>query len=167
MVVILMGVAVLAIILLAYQASQAAATGGCQVITGCTITYDESTWPSGDTTWNVCRAIARAEGANIKDSNPDRLNNPGDISDGGATYGFETHSGSAVTNFPDKQTGWRYLYNKIRSAFIDETSNVYSPNMTWTQFAEKWAGDWQSWVANVTGPLNVSPDDRVGDYFGT
>src|SRR5258708_26462293 len=80
------------------------------------ITFDESTWPSGDRVWNVCRAIARAEGANIEGSNPDRLNNPGDISDGGLTYGFEWHSGSSVTKFPDKQTGWQWLYSKISNA---------------------------------------------------
>src|SRR5260370_32854808 len=77
------------------------------------ITVDESTWPSGDRVWNVCRAIARAEGANVQGSNPDRLNNPGDISDGGLKYGFEFHSGSSITKFPDKQTGWVWLYQKI------------------------------------------------------
>jgi hypothetical protein len=138
---------------------------GIQPVTCCNITNDPATWPSGDRVWNVCRAIAVAEGANVAGSNPDRLNNPGDISDGSATYGFEAHSGSAVTKFPDKQTGWQWLYNKINNAFVLGQSAVYSPDMTWTGFAQKYAGDWQDWVTNVTGPLNVSPDDRVGDYF--
>jgi hypothetical protein len=162
---LLIGAAVLAVVLF-YGLTSQAATGGCNSVT-CNITADESTWPSGDVVWNVARAIARAEGANVAGTVPDTLNNPGDISDGGATYGFEMHSGSAVTHFPDKQTGWQWLYNKLHNAFVLGQSHVYSPNMTWTDLAQKWAGDWQNWVTNVTGPLNVSQDDRVGDYFGT
>jgi len=129
-----------------------------------TITFDESTWPSGDRVWNVCRAIARAEGANVEGSNSDRLNNPGDISDGGLKYGFEFHSGSSITKFPDKETGWAALYGKI-SNIVAGNSTVYSPSMTWTQFAQKYAGNWQPWVANVTGSLGVSSDETVGSYF--
>src|SRR5260370_8915636 len=129
-----------------------------------TITFDESTWPSGDRVWNVCRAIARAEGANVEGSVPDRLNNPGDISDGGLTYGFEPHSGSSVTDFPDKQTGWQWFYNKI-SNIVAGKSHVYSPSMTWTELAKKYAGNWRPWVANVTGSLGVSPAETVGSYF--
>lgn len=131
----------------------------------CEITFDPATWPSGDRVWNVCRAIAHAEGADVEGSNPDKLNNPGDISDGALTYGFEFHSGSSITKFPDKQTGWKWLYDKISGAFVDGQSHVYSPSMTWTEFAQKYAGDWRNWVANVTGPLGVNPEERVGDYF--
>lgn len=129
------------------------------------ITNDPNTWPSGDNIWNVARAIAMAEGANVSGSNPDRLNNPGDISDGYSTYGGEAHSGSNITQFPDKVTGWQHLYNKLKN-ISNGNSSVYSVDWTWTQFAQKWAGDWQDWVNNVTEILSVSPDDRVGDYFG-
>ncbi len=129
-----------------------------------TITFDESTWPSGDRVWNVCRAVARAEGANREGSNPDRLNNPGDISDGAATYGFEFHSGSSITKFPDKQTGWQWLYDKW-SNIVDGKSKRYSPQMTWTKLAQTWAGNWQPWLNIVTGSLGVSPNETVGSYF--
>lgn len=129
------------------------------------ITNDPATWPTGDKIWDVCRAIAMAEGANVPGSNPDRLNNPGDISDGSLTFGSEIHSGSSVTKFPDKQTGWKWLYSKIKTDFVDGGSMIYSPDMTWTQFAQKYAGDWQDWVANVTSELGISETDRVGDYF--
>ncbi|SRR6266851_615274 len=128
------------------------------------ITFDESTWPSGNRVWNVCRAIARAEGANVEGSNPDRLNNPGDISDGGLKYGFEFHSGSSITRFPDKQTGWAWLYQKV-SNIVAGKSTVYSASWTWTKLAQKWAGNWKPWVAIVTGSLGVSPDETVGSYF--
>jgi len=38
----------------------------------CGITNDAATWPTGDKIWDVCRAIAIAEGANVAGSNPDR-----------------------------------------------------------------------------------------------
>ena len=129
------------------------------------ITHDPATWPTGDVIWNICCAIASAEGANIEGSVPDRLNNPGDISDGAQTYGFEPHSGSNVTRFPDKAVGWQWLYNKVQN-IQQGGSTVYSPSMTWTQIAQKWAGNWQSWVANVSGFLGVSPDSRFSDYTG-
>ena len=46
-----------------------------------TITNDPATWPTGDRSWDLARAIAQTEGASIAGSVPDRLNNPGDISD--------------------------------------------------------------------------------------
>ena len=127
------------------------------------ITNDTSTWPTGDRVWDICRAIAIAEGANIAGSNPDRLNNPGDISDGSSIYSYENHSGSEVTKFPDKQTGWEWLYRKI-SNILQGNSTVYQNTMTWTQFAQKYAGNWQSWVNNVTNELGVSPNDIIGNY---
>ncbi len=128
------------------------------------ITFDESTWPAGDRIWNVCRAIARAEGANIEDSNPDRLNNPGDISDEAVIYGFEFHSGSSITKFPDKQTGWNSLYRKIQRIATGHSA-VYLASMTWPEFAQKWAANWRPWVAEVTGSLGVDPDETIGSYF--
>jgi hypothetical protein len=128
------------------------------------ITNDPATWPTGDNLWSVARAIAFAEGANIAGSNPDRLNNPGDISDDYALYGGEPHSGSDVTRFPDKQTGWNTLRNKLYRA---ETglSKVYHPQMTWQQLAQKWAANWQPWLATVTARLGVQPSDAIGDYY--
>lgn len=166
MVIYVIVAAIVLLLVVSIGEGSAQASMGCNQM-ACNITFDENTWPSGDIIWNVARAIARAEGANRQGTNPDRLNNPGDISDGGATYGVEQHSGSFITKFPDKQTGWQWLYKKLQNAFVAGQSLVYKPDMTWTQLAQKWAGDWQPWVATVTGSLNVSPDDRVGDYFGT
>jgi hypothetical protein len=135
-----------------------------EVVAG--MTSDPTTWPSGDRIWDIARAIAFAEGANVAGSNPDRLNNPGDISDGAATYGAESHSGSSVTHFPDKNTGWQWLYDKL-TRISNRQSSVYSPDFTWTQIAQKWAGDWQSWVTNVTRNLGVTEDSTFGDYVNS
>lgn len=128
------------------------------------ITHDPTTWPTGDKIWDVCRAIAIAEGANVENSNPDKLNNPGDLSDGFAMYGGEPHSGSDVTKFPNKETGWKWLYGKIERA-KEGKSSVFLPTMTWLQFAKKYAGDWQNWVNNVTRELGVKETDIFGDFF--
>lgn len=127
-------------------------------------THDPSTWPTGDKIWDVARAIAFAEGANVANSVPDRLNNPGDLSDDYDVYGGESKDGSNVTHFPTKFDGWYALRNKLYRASIG-ISHVYKPSMTWTQFAQKWAGNWQAWVTNVTRQLGVSPDAVVGEFF--
>lgn len=129
------------------------------------ITNDPSTWPSSDRIWMVCCAIASAEGAATLGSVPDRLNNPGDISDGSSIYPGESHSGSIVTHFPDKGTGWQWLYKKVQN-IQNRNSQVYSPDMSWTQIAQKWAGNWQSWEDNVCAFLGVSPDSKFSDYTG-
>lgn len=167
MAIFLLLIIVAAVALIFVQQGNAASLGDNVSGTCGAITNDPSTWPTGDSVWDVCRAIAVAEGANIHGSNPDRLNNPGDISDGAGQFGFENHSGSAVTKFPDKQTGWNWLHDKIQHAFVDGTSQVYNADMTWTQFAQKYAGDWQNWLDNVTLQLGIDSESRVGDYFGT
>jgi hypothetical protein len=137
------------------------------IVTGVSmsITSDMNTWPGGDRIWNICRAIAFAEGAHRAGSVPDRLNNPGDISDGGVTFGAEAHSGSNVTHFPDKETGWSWLYEKVSNAVYGR-SHVYLPSMTWVQIAQLWAGDWQNWVNNVTSFLGVDPNSTLQQYTG-
>ena len=127
------------------------------------ITNDRTTWPSGDRLWSIAQAIAIAEGYDRPNSNPFHLNNPGDISDGDAQFGGEPHSGSNVTHFPDAQTGWQWLYDKL-SRIANSQSAVYSPSMTWTELAKKWAGNWVVWVANVTKELGVSPDSTFEEY---
>jgi len=130
-----------------------------------TISADPNTWPSGDPIWNIARAIAMAEGANVPGSNPDRLNNPGDISDGVQTFGAEFHSGSHVTHFPDKQTGWQWLYNKIQNA-ASGASSVFGPTMTWFQFGQHYAPpNWQVWASNVAAALGVDPNSTLAEYL--
>lgn len=127
------------------------------------ITNSPATWPTGDKVWDICRAIAHAEGAFEAGSVPDRLNNPGDISDWKKMYGFEHHSGSDVTTFPDKETGWNKLYDKINTIALGR-SHVFSPSMSWTTIAKIYAGDWQNWLNNVTHYLGVTPESTFNDY---
>lgn len=129
------------------------------------ITTDPDTWPAGDAIWDICRAIARAEGYNTNGA-AFRLNNPGDISDGASTYGSEAHDGSNITHFPNALTGWNYLYNKI-SNHIYGKSAVYPNTMTITDFAHKYAGQWSNWKTIVGRELQVDPDSSsFAQYVG-
>jgi hypothetical protein len=134
------------------------------------ITSDPTTWPLASPDrpnakiWEVAHAVARAEGYDQPDSNPFRLNNPGDISDGYMTFGGEPHSGSNVTHFPSPEIGWQWLYDKL-NRIVQGRSSIYSPEMTWMELGQKWAGDWQNWVGNVTRELKVDPQFSFGSYF--
>lgn len=130
------------------------------------VTTDENTWPSGDKIWDICRAIACAEGYNVASSNPFRLNNPGDISDGANTFGFESHSGSNITTFPDAATGWNWLYTKI-SNHVNGKSTVFPASMTVDLFAKKYAANWQNWESNVCTKLRILPSSTFAQYVNS
>jgi hypothetical protein len=128
------------------------------------VTNDPATWPTGNKTWDCCRAIAYAEGYNVATAVPYLLNNPGDISDGADTFGAEVHSGSHVTHFPDAVTGWSWLYAKLQRA-INGQSAVYDASMSWREIGTKWAPpNADVWAGNVAARLGVDPDSSLGDY---
>jgi hypothetical protein len=138
-------------------------TDGMNMDAPLTITTDPATWPSGDKVWDCCRAIALAEGYNTNGA-AFKLNNPGDISDGMSTFGSEYHDGSNITHFPDASTGWNWLYNKIRNHVFGKSS-TYPANLTITQFAKKFAGNWQNWKNNVGRVLGVNPDATTFEQY--
>lgn len=123
------------------------------------------TWPSGNRVWDCCRAIAYAEGYNVAGSNPARLNNPGDISDGVPPYKSEYHSGSNITVFPDANTGWQWLYTKVNRA-ASGNSSTYDPSQSWREIGALWAPpNAEVWASNVARNLGVDPDSSLGDYI--
>lgn len=133
------------------------------------ITSDRNTWPSGDLIWNVCQAIAIAEGADEPGTAPDRYNNPGDLSKGDEhgqpVIGYtKLPDGEVLIIFANKEAGWNALYSKIAN-IVAGRSSTYSPRMTWRQIAGKYAGNSQAWVNNVARELGVQPDDVFANYF--
>ena len=148
-----------------YGAVQVASAMNCC----CTISSDPATWPTGDQVWDVCRAVALAEGANVAGDAPDRNNNPGDLSKGDEhgqpIVGYVTlPDGEKAIQFANKTAGWEALYTKFNNIRLG-ISKTFSPSMTWRQIAAKYAGNSAAWVANVTTELGVSPDDSFGSYF--
>lgn len=120
--------------------------------------------------WRVAFAIAHAEGFGPPDHAATLLNNPGDLSPGDE-HGFavagpaEYHGGSYIIHFATPADGWNALYTKLANIANGE-SEVYSPDMTWKQFAQRYAGDSATWARNVTQYLGVTIDSRVGDSLG-
>lgn len=128
-----------------------------------------STWPTGDPIWDVCRAVAHAEGYDVQGSAPAKLNNPGDLSPGDE-HGFATagaaefHGGSYVIHFATPTDGWSALYAKFSNIAAD-ISTVYQPDWTWEQIGAKYASD-PNWPNNVAAALGVDPSSTLADYVG-
>lgn len=139
-------------------------------LTGSPITNDPSTWPGGDAIYNICAAVAMAEGYNLGDgSAPYDLNNPGDLSPGDEASqdtcgGAQQHGGSAIIVFCTAEGGWTALHTKFAN-IVGGRSSVYPPTWTWTQIAQKYAGNWSAWLNNVTSYLGVDANSTPGQYL--
>jgi len=147
---------------------------GCAGVQSCCngeITADPATWPGGDAVWNIAQAIAKAEGASISGSAPDRYNNPGDLSKGDehgqAVDGYvQLPDGETLIQFSDKSAGWSALYSKLQN-IASYKSSVYSPDWTWYQIGGKWAGNSEVWANNVAAALGVNPATSMGQYLNS
>lgn len=140
-------------------------------LTGSQITADQSTWPGDDRIWNICAAVAIAEGYNLGDgAAPFDLNNPGDLSpgdeDGQRTNGSQPHGGSFIVVFATAEGGWIALYDKF-SNIVNGRSSVYPKTYSWSQVAAKYAGNSAAWLSNVTSYLGVDPSSTPAQYVNS
>jgi len=140
-------------------------------LTGAPITPDVSTWPGSDTDkiWNICTAVALAEGFNLGPGTaPYDLNNPGDLSPGDEG-GFPTagpaqaHGGSEIIFFATCEGGFSALYAKF-ARIVTGASTVYPASWSWAQVAAQYAGNAGNWLANVTNYLGVDPSSTPQSY---
>lgn len=138
-------------------------------ITGSAITNNASTWPGSDNYWNICAAVALAEGYNQGQGvAPYDLNNPGDLSpgdeNGQATCGSaQYHGGSNVIFFCTAEGGWAALRQKFIN-IVTGASSVYGSDDSWSTVASKYAGNSSAWLNNVTSYLGVDPSSTPADY---
>jgi hypothetical protein len=141
-------------------------------LTGSIINNSPTTWPGDDKIWNICAAVAIAEGYNMGEGYaPYDLNNPGDLSPGDeagqATGGGpQVHDGSSIICFATAEGGWNALYAKF-SNIVNGHSHVYPASWTWIQVASKYAGDSSSWLLNVTSYLGVDPTSTPAQYINS
>ena len=147
-------------------------------LTGSPITNDPATYPGASSLypnaqiWNICTAVAIAEGFNAGSGTaPYDLNNPGDLSPGDeagqATGGPpQSHGGSSIINFYSVENGFIALYTKF-SNMVNGLSSVYPKTWTWAQVAEKYAGNSAAWLNNVTMYLGVEATSTPAQYAGT
>lgn len=144
-------------------------------LTGMLITNAPATWPGASSDypnaglWNICTAVALAEGYNQGvGTAPYDLNNPGDLSPGDelgqAVSGSpQTHGGSSIICFATVEGGFIALYTKF-DRIVNGRSSVYAATDTWWQVAAKYAGNSAAWLANVTNYLGVDPSSTPADY---
>jgi hypothetical protein len=143
-------------------------------LTGTQITSDQTTWPGSDTDkiWNICAAVALAEGYNLGDGcAPYDLNNPGDLSPGDEagqlTSGpAQQHGGSAIIVFATAEAGWQALYTKFYN-IVHGKSKVYPSTWTWEQVGTTYAGNSANWIKNVTSYLGVDPSSTPAQYVNS
>lgn len=113
-------------------------------------------------TQRFAEAIARAEGFYVSGSIPQRAHNPGDLKLSAASSPLGYLNGHTI--FSSDEEGWNALFHQIE-LMRTGTSRIYKPEMTFEQIAQKYAENWQPWLANVTRHLNVSSDTTLQQYY--
>jgi hypothetical protein len=108
-------------------------------------------WPT-DRVKRIAEAIAVAEGWNVINSTPRRLNNPGDI----------RGADGQLTQYTTEDAGWHALYDQIEG-MLNGKSSLYPKTYTIAQVAQRYVGmndpDAMNWARNVAVQLGVSVDD--------
>jgi hypothetical protein len=141
-------------------------------LTGAQITNDPNTWPGDDKLWNICAAVALAEGYNRGPGfAPYDLNNPGDLGPGDeageeTAGGAQWHGGSMIIVFSFAEGGWRALRMKFQH-IISGLSSAYRATDSWQVVASKYAGNSANWLTNVTGYLGVDVNSTPAQYVNS
>jgi hypothetical protein len=112
----------------------------------------------------VSAAIARAEGAGVPGSIPNRSNNPGDLALGDRGNGTVRSVGQGAANitvFPTTKDGWNALNQDIKRKL------ERSPDMTWYELGRMYAPGAQAkqWAENAAHIARVNPNDRVASTY--
>jgi hypothetical protein len=112
------------------------------------------------------RAIAKAEGFGIPKALPTRYHNPGDLkARRGQSYPGQCGIGKGGhVIFCSDRAGWAALYRQVER-ILTGTSRFYTVNMTLTEVARKYAGNWRVWAGNVARNLGVTPDTTLWAFF--
>ena len=130
-------------------------------LTGAPITQDSSSWPGSNKTWELCCAIATAEGyQDGPGAIPYDYNNPGDITDDASQYGS---TAAGITTFPSAEVGWQALYDKVSNLVAGESS-VYPADWSWEQVGAVWANGDANWARNAAAYLGIDPSTTLASY---
>jgi len=126
-------------------------------LTGASVSFEEKVK-------QFAAAVAFAEGFWDRDGNvqtenvPARFHNPGDLSPGDAPGYSSTYTdGSNVAQFPDDNTGWQFLYKKVRRILTGRSSVNGGKGIqaTIADVASKYAEDSVNWANNVASYLSI------------
>ncbi len=120
-----------------------------------------------DFTTALANAIAKAEGGGSANNNPGSLT-AGDVPSDSIVGTFNS---AGVVIIDSLENGWNYLYRKLNN-ILSGNSNVYSPDMTISQFAQTYTGgdNATGWANTVANQLGVTPDTTLAEaqeqYYG-
>jgi hypothetical protein len=112
-------------------------------------------------------AVAHAEGFGVRHAIPTRYHNPGDLKsrrDLAKLPGQKYLGKGEHVVFASDQAGWNALQDYIIK-MVDGRSRRFNPNMTITQVARIYAGNWRPWVKIVTRELEVPANTRLRDLL--
>lgn len=106
----------------------------------------------------LANAIIKAEGSN------QAWNNPGDLTGGDVPQQYQTGvvNSAGVVSISDPTIGRNLLLEKLQR-IMNGQSNIYSPDMTITQFAAIYTGGdhGSQWAASVASDLGVSVETTL------
>jgi hypothetical protein len=122
-------------------------------------------WAASQQQQQLMKAIAKAEGFEVKGAVPTRYHNPGDIR---ASHGVK-YPGQVGLNkhgyviFKNDRFGWDAMQSQL-DKIINGESKFYSVNMTLRQFAKCYATS-PLWVKNVAKNLGVTPNTTLAEIL--
>ena len=112
-------------------------------------------------------AVAHAEGFGVRQAIPTRYHNPGDIKtiqSAAKLPGQKAIGKGGHVVFKNDAAGWAALTDQI-TKMVDGRSHHFNADMTVTQVARKYAGNWRPWVKIVTRELDITPTTRLRDLL--
>lgn len=112
-------------------------------------------------------AIALAEGFGPKTHLPTRYHNPGDIKSNRKFTklpGQKSIGKGGHIVFRDDAAGWSALADLL-TKMVDGRSRHFNADMTVSQVARHYAGNWRPWVKIVTKELGVESDAKLRDLL--
>ena len=113
------------------------------------------------------KAVAHAEGFGVKHAIPTRYHNPGDlktIPSAAKLPGQKAVGKGGHVVFKSDAAGWDALKDQI-AKMVDGRSKHFNPNMTLTQVAKRYAGNWRPWVKIVSRELGVTPSTTLAEIL--
>ena len=116
------------------------------------------------------QAISKAEGFGLPGAIPTLANNPGDLKIPGWTgeslgTGVSVFQSDTIDNPVAPDGGWARLFHQL-SLIMTGDSQVYSPDDTISEMADKWTTtNPEDWANNVANFLGVSTDTPIGELL--
>ena len=112
-------------------------------------------------------AVSHAEGYGVRHAIPTRYHNPGDlktIPSAAKLPGQKAIGKGGHVVFRTDAAGWAALQDQV-AKMVDGRSKHFNPDMTLTQVARKYAGNWRPWLKTVAREMNAAPTTKLRELL--